>query len=171
METEEWKTVVYHGEIFEDYEVSTLGNIRSLNYNHTGEIKTLKPYTGHESGYLYITLWGSRQRNCRVHIIVAETWIPNPDNKPTVNHINENKHDNRVENLEWATQTEQIHHGTRTKRQSKKMGKRVRCVETGIIYDGTRQAEKETGVCYSSISRCCNGAYETAGKLHWEYVD
>ena len=104
---EEWKPVAG----FEsEYLISSHCRVWS---NHSQKILKNK----HVKGYQYVSLCscGFRQER-RIHRMVAEAFIPNPYNKPTVNHINETKSDNRVENLEWATTREQNTHGTRTAR-------------------------------------------------------
>ena len=164
---EEWRTVVYNGETYDDYEVSNMGKIRSLNYRHTGKPKELV-LNKDTHGYLQIALWkNGTYKTRKVHTLVAWTWIPNPENKPTVNHINEDKTDNRVENLEWSTMKEQNEHGTRTERTRKK----VKCIETDITYDSVTQAEQETGVWGTRITRCCRHKCKTAGGYHWKYVN
>jgi len=107
MSNEEWRPVFG----FEaEYLISNIGRVWS---NHSN--KVLK--NNQTRGYQYVALCshGDRQER-RIHRLVAEAFIPNPYGKPTVNHINENKSDNRVENLEWATMQEQNAHGTRTAR-------------------------------------------------------
>ena len=154
----EWKQI----QGYSNYEVSDEGQIRN---SKTGRVLKLRK---NHSGYLRVGLHKNKKQKIHlVHRLVAEAWIPNPHNKPTVNHINENKEDNRVENLEWATYAEQNEHGTRTERTQKK----VRCVETGTVYDGVRDAERQTNILHSSISKACQGKYKTAGGYHWEYVD
>ena len=164
---EVWKTVVIDGVTYDGYEVSNYGKVRSLNYNRTGKVQELKPCKD-RNGYLTVVLCQKdKQRSFLVHRLVACTYIPNPENKPTVNHINENKEDNRVENLEWATMKEQVQHGTSLERRSKK----VLCVETGVIYDSTMEVERQTGLSHGNISKCCKGKYKTCGGYHWEYVE
>ena len=171
LDIEEWRTVVINGKVFEGYEVSNKdGKIRSLNYRKQKGNVQLLSQNKDKDGYLLV---GIENKKYKVHRIVAETFIPNPDNKPTVNHINEDKTDNSVENLEWATHKEQNEHGTRTERQIKKMSKRVKCVETGIVYESTLQASKETGIDKTFIAKVCRKQehHKTAGGYHWEYVD
>lgn len=104
----EWKPVVgYESE----YLVSDHGYVWSIRRN-----KLLKPKKT-VAGYLRVGLSvGGNRKDFPVHRLVAVAFVPNPENKPTVNHINEMKTDNRVENLEWATSAEQNTHGTRLMR-------------------------------------------------------
>ncbi len=112
MEIEIWKDVVvdkeeknkYKGK----YQVSNLGNIKSLSYNHSGKERILKPYKK-ESGYLYIDLFAKGKRKTyRVSRLVALAFIDNPEGKREVDHINTIKDDNRVENLRWVTRKENM---------------------------------------------------------------
>lgn len=107
---EKWKPV----KGFENYEVSDMGNIKSLNYNHTGEAKILKPGK-QRGGYLYINLYKNAKRySKKIHRLVAEAFIPNPEGKPQVNHIDGNKKNNKLSNLEWSTNQENQQHAYNT---------------------------------------------------------
>ncbi len=117
MPKERWKVVDGHP----NYQVSSLGNIRNIK---TG--RTLTPYDD-GSGYIRVTV---DNRCLRLHILVAKAFIPNPENKPTVNHIHGNKKDNRASQLEWATYSEQQFH----------------VWQTGLRKGGKRYAEKTKGV-------------------------
>lgn len=105
-----WKTLVYQGKEYNKFEVSTDGQIRNAN--------TQMVYKMHlnKTGYWQVCVsLGSRKNKkiFKVHKAVAETFIPNPDNKVTVNHIDGNKQNNEINNLEWATYSENTQHATK----------------------------------------------------------
>ena len=172
---EEWRTVVIDGEVWDNYEVSNLGRVRSLNYNKTSKVQVLRQGVI-SGGYLQINLSkNGKDKMFLVHRLVAFAFVENdnPTEKTVVNHIDENPTNNIWTNLEWCTQKENINHGTRTKKVAQKIGKRVLCVETGVIYESTKDVERKTGLHQGNICRCCNKAYgyKTCGGYHWEYVD
>lgn len=162
---EEWRQIVINGEKW-DYEVSDCGNVRNIR---TG--KRLKPQKS-KKGYLRVGLYkNEKYNNFQVHRLVANAFIPNPNNLETVNHINENKEDNRVENLEWLSRENNTKYGTRSERSAKSREKRVKCVETGIIYESISKASEKTGFSRWGIGMCCNEKLETCGGYHWKFIN
>ena len=150
---EQWKAVVGYEGI---YEVSNYGKVRNVK---TGRILKLGKS---KNGYLRVGLHkNGKQKYFLVHRLVAIAFIPNPDNKETVNHIDEDKTNNHVCNLEWMTQKENTRHSK---------CKKVLCIETGEVYDSMTEAVENTGVAQSSISTCCNGKLKHAGGFHWCFV-
>lgn len=131
-------------------------------------------------GYLQVTLQKDGERNRKkVHRLVAELFIPNPENLPCINHKDENKGNNTVDNLEWCTVEYNNKFGSRAEKSKKtqienaqKNGKTkaARCIETKTVYESSKQAERKTGICHSHISKCCIGKAKTAGGVRWEYV-
>ena len=110
---EVWKPIVN----FENrYEVSSFGNVRSIQDNHGRTICKSKTIRKSWNGkYLSVCLsYKDKGRHELVHRLVAMAFIPNPDNKPQINHIDGNKHNNHVSNLEWATCKENIQHAHNT---------------------------------------------------------
>lgn len=113
-----------------------------------------------------------KNKSCKsyyIHRLVAETFISNPDNLPFVNHKDENKQNNCVDNLEWCTQKYNINYGTSLKKRIDLMGKPVICMETGKRYKSALEAGKQLGINYKHICDCCRGRRKTTGSYHWEY--
>ena len=129
-------------------------------------------------GYLRTALsLNGKQKLCAIHRLVAMTYIPNPNNLPEVNHKDENKLNNSINNLEWCDRKYNINYGTtieraiETQRKNSPFNKKVLCVETGIIYFSAQEAKRQTGVDNGSISKVCNGKRNVAGGYHWKYID
>ena len=181
------------GEIWKDiegyeglYQVSNMGRVKSLNYKHTGKEGILKPYG---NGYLQVELCkeGNREQPL-VHVLVATAFLDNVDNLPEVNHKDEDKENNYVENLEWCSKLYNANYGTRSKRsaekrrgrkqteeQIKKKSKPVFSVdkESGLImwWESIMEAERVLGINHSNITKCCKGKANSAGGHIWFYDD
>lgn len=123
-------------------------------------------------GYLYINLSkNGKVKKYLLHRLVAQAFIPNPHNKPQVNHIDEDKENNRVENLEWCTNKENVNHGTRNLRVSKINSKPIICIETGIEYYGTNECARQMGLHQSNITKVLKGKYKTTGGYTFKYKE
>ena len=172
------------------YQISDCGRVKSLErdvyrqngtfHYHAGE-RILVPVLD-KDGYQQVNLYKNGEiKKMRVHRLVAEAFLPNPENEPYVNHKDEVKTNNVVENLEWCTASYNINFGTRTERsiqnrRSYKFGnnpsaKAVFCVELNKTFDCAIRVEEELGICGSSICNVCKGKQKTAGKLHWRYAN
>ena len=117
-EEEKWEFIVINGEKT-NYMVSNLGRVENIN---TGYV--LAPIMNRD-GYLLVRLSNKgKQKNYLIHRLVAIAFLPNPDNLPQINHINEVKTDNRLINLEWCTNEYNINYGTRTERALETMRKK-----------------------------------------------
>lgn len=160
-----WKTIIE----YPNYEVSSEGRIRNTK---TGRV--LK-FGKTKTGYLQVVLYKDRKaKYFKVHRLVASIFIPNPENKPQVNHINGIKTDNRVENLEWSTNSENQKHAYRTGLKFRSDGagspkQRVRCVETSQTFESQTSAGKYFGCCGSSISSSIHTGCRCKG-FHFELV-
>lgn len=173
MELEKWKEIKgFKGKYF----VSNLGNIRSAytsRYNKKFKraviierIKDLKQCVD-KQGYKIVTLYKNNKRKTyKVHRLVAETFIPNPKALPVINHINENKIDNNVKNLEWCTQKQNVIHSI------KRLSQRRRIVRNdGKEYESIADAMKELGLKSNHISDVCNGKRKKAGGYSFRYKE
>lgn len=117
IEIEIWKDIEGYEGL---YQVSNFGNVKSLNYNRSGKEKILKPQKN-KNKYLHISLCKNKnQKTFTIHRLVALAFIPNLHNYPCVNHIDENKENNHVDNLEWCTHEYNMNYGTLKERQSEK---------------------------------------------------
>ena len=176
--TEQWKTAIYDGIVYEGlYKVSNLGKILNLNYRNTGKSKLMTP-SANTDGYFKVNLRkNGENKTCYVHRLIAQTFIPNPENKPEINHIDEDKTNNRVDNLEWKWHKDNINHGTHNERSAKtrtngKKSKRV----LQLSLDGELIREWEStqecgrnGFSQSAVCNCCNGKRKSAYGYIWRY--
>jgi hypothetical protein len=178
---ENWKTLKYHNKIYYNYEVSTYGNIRSKT------IKKNRLFNLDHNGYACTTIYcginnGKKiNKNIKVHIAVASTFIENSKNKPTVNHKDGNKINNFVENLEWATQAEQAEHAANIlgykqlysdimkNNFSKQIVQYTKENKFVKLWSSTREVERTLGFRHENIASCARGIRRSAYGYIWKY--
>ena len=152
------------------YQVSNLGEVKSLNYHRTREEKIIKP-SRHCSGYLQVCLCKDcEQKVLKVHRLVAAAFIPNPENKPCIDHINAIRDDNRVENLRWVTPKENSGNPITMSKISRKV---LQFTKDGVFvrkWNSMIDVERELGRL-SNIAACCRGKRKTCGGFVWKYAE
>lgn len=188
MTEEHWKPVKgYEGQ----YEVSDKGRVRSIdryipyqkNPSKKAHIKgkMKKPFVAHD-GYLRVALSkNGKSKKFFVHRLVLEAFSPNPDPEhlTQINHKNEITNDNRVENLEWCTQTYNNNYGNRIEKQAQSLVNGKKAKKVGQydldgnlirIWASTRECERH-GFKHTGISACCLGKWDTYKGYRWKYVE
>ena len=170
------------------YQVSNFGNVRSLNWANTGETRNmyLKP---HNKGYLQVELaFVGKKKMFMVHRLVADAFINNPNGYLLINHKDENKKNNNVENLEWCTSSYNANYSLKLHGKPYGVGKPIRRRENGKrigkaivqytksnevirVWKDSRTIFLETGMSDWSISECCRGNRHTAYGYIWRYAD
>lgn len=159
------------------YEVDTNGDVWSLNYNHTDERQKLRAGVA-SNGYLTVALpKNGKQKTYYVHRLVAEAFIDNPMNLPQVNHKDENKQNNSVENLEWCTAAYNLEYSgihikageAAAKACSKPILQFTLDGEFVKEYPSLIEASRQTGIHQGNISCCCNGKRNHACGYKWKY--
>lgn len=160
LENEVWKDIPGYEGL---YQASNFGRIR----NNKGEAPYMEKS---QKGYIRASLSvNGIHKHEKVHRLVALTFLPNPDNLPQINHIDEDKTNNTVFNLEWVN-----NHTNSLLNTNKTRGKRKVCkIDNGVIiatYDCVNDASRENGVSRYGINAACIGTQKTAGGFQWKYV-
>lgn len=150
------------------YHISDQGRVFSVR---RGKLRKLND-TGR--GYQQVTLAkGGRREYPLVHRLVADVFIPNPENKPQINHINGIKTDNRAENLEWCTMSENLQHRHQILKQPGGRSRPIKCTDTGTVYPSIKAAAQALDVCEKGILRVCHKQQNATrkNKLHFEFME
>ena len=155
---------------YENYEVTCSGEVINTK---TGRVLNPSKF---KNGYLCVSLYKNRKKKTfHVHRLVAEAFIPNPDNLPQVNHRDEDKTNNNVENLEWCTDKYNNSYGTRNERIGKTKSKTVLQLRKDgsliRIWSSTMEVERQLHYSPGNISACCRGKRHTAYGFKWCYAN
>ena len=174
-ENEVWKEI----KNYPQYEVSSCGRVRSLKRKAPHILKACM----NSCGYLCVTLSKEgKAKTFPIAKLVAEAFIPNPDNLPEIDHINRNKTDNCIENLRWVSRAEQVANKTKSWEHSIETKFQVLCIETEEKFSNSAAAARwisEQNLSNSAINniakqirKVCNKDYgcKTAYGYHWEFV-
>ena len=150
------------------YKISNKGRVKSLKW---GKERILRPgIDGY--GYMFVCLCNDNvMKYFKLHRLVAQAFIPNLYNKPQVNHLDENKKNNCVDNLEWATAKENSNYGTRNERLSRKILQYSKSGEFIREWQGALEVERVLGIDNSHINACCRGKRKSAGGFIWKYKE
>lgn len=160
---EEWKEVAG----YPNFEISNMGRLKN---KVTGRISTGNL---NDSGYMRCILYdkdGSRKYT-KIHRLVAQAFIPNPDNLPEVNHIDGDKTNNKVTNLEWVSHKRNMEHLYETKEVKHIKAQPVLCVETNKIFPSVRKAAEAVGVNKQRVCDAIHIPNRTAAGYHWKYAE
>lgn len=180
-----WLPVVGYEEL---YEVSSLGKVKSLGrvvYCSDGRVRHCKgkimkqcesgKRENDKQGYLQVRLTnenGESEAKC-VHVLVAEAFISNYENKPTVNHKDGNKHNNNVDNLEWATYSENNQHAydTNLKTDNRKIVMLDNNNTLIRVFNSIHEGARETNLDHRRIQLVCKGKRKSTGGYKWKYIE
>ena len=168
---EEWKQIDgFDGR----YEISSLGRVKSFaGYGKVSE-RILKQSVDKSTGYAYVTLYSTNcpKKKYSIHRLVSEAFIPNPCFLPCVNHKDENKLNNHVDNLEWITYRENLNYGTHNARCARtKMKPILQLSPDGALireWSSTDAVEKELGFTQPNINKCLHYKRNFAHGYRWE---
>ena len=147
------------------YRISNFGQVYSVKRKKL--LKLINSHHGYKRVRLYTNI--NEWKTFAVHRLVAQKFIPNPNNLPEVNHKDDNHSNNNVDNLEWCTRKYNVNYGNRTSKTYVPVIMLDK--ENNFVKEFTNQieAEKETGIRQGSISNCCRGFSKTAGGYKWRY--
>lgn len=167
---EEWRRI----RDFPDYQVSNLGRVKSLSRDYKyGSHNDMILSTNDRRGYRGVVLYANGVRHHKaVHRLVAEAFIPNPDGLPCVNHKDENRTNNRADNLEWCSYEYNSRYGSARSKISKRVSRKVeQYTKTGElirVWESMTLASESVGISISSISYCCRYFPKySAGGFKW----
>lgn len=165
---ETWKAIVGYEGL---YEVSDLGNVRSLVQRSNRWKPGIRKLTKNRDGYLLVMLSkDGKHKLMLVHRLVASAFIPNPQGLETVNHKDENKLNNAANNLEWMSAADNTAYSQPQRAEHPVQQLDKSTGEVLAMYPSTHEAERVTGIAHPNICFCCQGKYKSSGGFGWRYV-
>ena len=139
------------------YAATSCGKIYSYRAKKFLKLRTIK------TGYYRVDLYkDGKRKSFLVHRLIAETYLPNPSNLPQVNHIDEDKTNNALQNLEFCDAAYNINYSK---------AKKVICLETQEVFNSVKEAAKVVNISKGNISNCLTDRQKTAAGLHWKYYE
>ena len=164
-----WKKIIYEN-VETNYSISEDGQVRN---DKTGRILSNSLQNGYYS--IRLSIRPNVGKHFRINRLVAQAFIPNPDNKPFVNHIDGDKTNNNISNLDWVSPSENSFHayqtGLRTGNRTKAICQYNLDGDLMMMYSSMSEAEHETKVSHTKISEVCQGRRRTAGEFQWRYAE
>lgn len=155
------------------YQISNFGDVKSLNYSRTKKEHTLKQQID-KYGYKRVLLYkNNKSKHYLIHRLVAQAFIPNPDNLPQINHKDENRQNNVFNNLEWCDCKYNNNYGNRNQKIQKSLSKEIKQLDKNgkliKIWENSIIASKHLNIHSGNIRSCCRHELKTAGGYIWEY--
>lgn len=171
---EEWRDIAGYEGL---YKVSSYGRVKSLPvWKRYKKGKILKSNKNRKNGYLKITLCKDGGKISKlVHRIVIKEFIPNFNNLPQINHKDENKENNRIDNLEWCTSKYNINYGYGKYKHAEHLKRKVLQYDINMNFikewDSATEAWRSLTIHKNNIMKCCKKQQKTAGGYIWRYAD
>ena len=196
---EEWRDIKGYEGL---YQVSNMGRVKSLKRTvwcglnggcYRAIPEKIRKGVDNGQGYLQVQLSkDGKVKQCRINRLVAQAFLPNPDNLPIINHKDENKYNNHMDNLEWCSHSYNNTYNDRAKKAGKKVAEKLRGrkqteehimkkskpvfsvdKDSGLImwWESAREAGRVLGINQSNIIKCCKGKYHSTGNHIWFYAD
>lgn len=162
------------------YQISSYGRVKRLRFTNGHldfeKTKILKPYKDGGKNYFVVGLYKNGNRKYKqVHRLVAEAFIPNTKNLPLVNHKDENKENNRADNLEWCTHKYNSNYGNARSKMSERAKKKINKYDINMnllcSYNSIQEASDENNIDRRSIYDYCKLKKLSYGKYYWRYAD
>lgn len=165
---EKWKDIKGYEGL---YKISNTGLVSSLHYRKSNKEQILKCGSD-KDGYLQVNLCkNGKHKNHKIHRLVAIHFIENPNNLPQINHKDENKTNNNVDNLEWCTNKYNNNYGTKNDWNKKSIVQLSLDYKFICQYDSIIEAAKKINKNHSHITQCCQKKRRTAYGYIWRYID